>query len=106
MGLAIATLFIMYGPLLFAYRASTLGLATKEDAIASLFITLVGLYLMLSIAFTYENIVFRDNLENATALPIVQPIEIPTLVDLDQSPNGNAGESELECLEEWGKASY
>jgi len=102
MGLVIATLFIMYGPLLFAYRASTLGLATKEDAIASLFITLVGLYLMLSIALTYENIVFGANREAAAALPIVQPLEVPTLIQVDQSPSEGAGKIEVECLEEWG----
>jgi len=103
MGLAVATLFIMYGPLLLAYRAGTLGLATKEDALASIFVTVLGLYLMLSITLTYEDIVFRGNLDTTTNIDTPKPIKIPLVVELDQFLSTDTpGTDEIECLEEWG----
>lgn len=96
MGLVIATLFIIYGPILFAYRASTLGIATKEDAIASIFVTCIGLWLMLSICLTYERIIFKP--VGAIELPKIAPPTILPPIDLGTSET--AEETILECLEE------
>jgi hypothetical protein len=125
MGLYIATLFILYAPLLLAYRGFNFEKTSTADAVAAGLTTLLGLWLLLGFAMDYRDMVLSPNKRYLTIEPTSEPsandsftstknlvspiimlpdLDFPTPPSKTDDPT-NAGTEYPQCIEDSGVGS-